>query len=95
MLAIRRLWSIGEQRPHSRGNKTTRFRPVPEVVDCLPDRYRQVIREHFISGKRLIAIARVLKLPSATIRNSLPTRIQQLAKDPRIRELAAEVGLKL
>ncbi len=66
-----------------------------EAVDCLPDRYRQVIREHFISGKRLIAIARVLKLPSATIRTRCRRALQQLAQDPRIRELAAEVGLKL
>ncbi len=65
-----------------------------DAIDSLPDRYRQVIHEHFINGKRLVAIAWAMNLPSATIRTHCRRALQQLARDPGIRELAPSDGVQ-
>lgn len=65
-----------------------------EAVDHLPDRYRQIIHEHFGKGRRLVAIAREMRLPSATIRTRCRRALQKLACNPTIQDLAASNGQK-
>jgi len=60
-----------------------------EAIARLPAPYRRVILEHFTRRKRFVAIASEMTLPAATVRTHCRRALQQLARDPKIRELAA------
>lgn len=59
-----------------------------DAIGSLSDSYRHVIHEHFTKGKRLVAIAKELNIPPATVRTRCRRALHELAQDPRIRECA-------
>lgn len=64
------------------------------AVETLPQQYREVIHEHFVGGKRLVAIARAMKVPAGTIRTRYHRALERLARDPQILSLAEEEGIR-
>jgi RNA polymerase sigma factor (sigma-70 family) len=58
-----------------------------EAVGRLPERYREVVEQHFFGGQRMTAIASAKGVPSATIRTICRRALRRLADDATIRDL--------
>ena len=66
------------------------------AVAALPDKYRKVIQEHYFSGKRLVAIAKEMKLPPATIRTRHRRALERLgARSPCQTAVGGRMRLRL